>query len=310
MQPKSILLAALVLGLGVLLFNRFIHSAGPVNTGYNTLTSQEAYVILEEGTESPFSGKYHDFKGEGVYLCKQCDEPLFDSKSKFDSGTGWPSFDDALPGAIKEVPDGSLTEIECSNCGGHIGHVFRGERFTAKNTRHCANSLSLNFMAQGNEERAIFAGGCFWGVEHHLEAMPGVIDAVSGYIGGRTRKPTYKEVSYEDTGHAEAVEVTYDSARVSYEEIAKMFFETHDPTQLNRQGPDVGSQYRSAVFYINDEQKRITEELIAQLRGKGLDVVTEVVPAGTFWDAEEYHQDYYVKTGKEPYCHVYTKRFD
>lgn len=310
MQLKSILIAALILSAGVLLFSRFTHSAGgPVNAGYNTLTSEEAYVILEEGTERAFSGKYHDFKEEGVYLCKQCDQPLFESKSKFDSGTGWPSFDDAIPGAIKEAPDGSRTEIECSNCGGHIGHVFHGEQFTAKNTRHCANSLSLNFMAKGSESKAIFAGGCFWGVEHHLEAMPGVIDAVSGYIGGRTRNPSYKEVSYEDTGHAEAVEVTFDSTRVSFEEIAKMFFEIHDPTQLNRQGPDRGYQYRSAVFYLDDEQKRTTEDLIAQLKDKGYEVVTAVEPAGKFWPAEEYHQDYYANNGKEPYCHTYTKRF-
>lgn len=276
---------------------------------YNELTAAERRVILDDGTERAFSGKYHDHKGEGVYICKQCDLPLFESESKFDSGTGWPSFDDTIPGAIREVPDGGRTEIECSRCGGHIGHVFRGEGMTEKSTRHCANSLSLNFIEATNTERAIFAGGCFWGVEHLLQDVPGVLSVTSGYTGGTTESPTYKEVSYEDTGHIEAVEVVYDASKVTYEALAKMFFEIHDPTQLNRQGPDRGEQYRSAVFYMDDEQKKTTEKLIGILKDKGLKVVTEVRPAAEFWPAEEYHQDYYVKTGKTPYCHAYTKRF-
>ena len=309
MRSKLILVALLVVLGGVLASKVGFLRNSTAHAEYNTLTNAEARVILQDGTERAFSGLYHDHKEEGIYLCKQCDQPLFESNSKFDSRTGWPSFDANLPDAIREVPDGGRTEIECSNCGGHIGHVFRGESFTPKNTRHCANSISLNFVAKADYSRAIFAGGCFWGVEHHLEAMPGVIDAVSGYIGGRKANPSYKDVSYLDTGHVEAVEVTYDSSRVSYEEIARMFFETHDPTQKNRQGPDIGSQYRSAVFYLDDDQKKITEDLIGQLRAKGLNVVTEVKPAGRFWKAEDYHQDYYQKTGKEPYCHSYTKRF-
>ncbi len=284
---------------------------------YNSLTPEEQRVILHEGTERPFSGKYNDHKGAGIYTCKQCDEPLFKSESKFESGTGWPSFDDAVPGAIREVADGGRTEIECENCGGHIGHVFRGEGMTPKSTRHCTNSISLNFVDKASvnvakavqQKRAIFAGGCFWGVEHHLERIAGVISATSGYIGGRTPNPSYKEVCYEKTGHAEAVEVVYDPSRVSYETIAKMFFEIHDPTQRNRQGPDVGDQYRSAVFYIGDEQRETAERLIEILRSKGLDVATEVKPAGKFWAAEEYHQDYYAGNGKKPYCHSWKKRF-
>jgi peptide methionine sulfoxide reductase msrA/msrB len=277
---------------------------------YNTLTAAEAKILLREGTERAFSGEYHNSKEEGLYICKLCDRPLFDSVSKFDSKSGWPSFDDFLPGAIVEKPDGGRTEIECANCGGHIGHVFRGEMFTAKDTRHCANSLALNFVAKANEERGIFAGGCFWGVEHHLERIPGVLTVISGYVGGTVPNPTYQNVLSKRTGHAEAVEVIYDSSKVSYEKIAKMFFEIHDPTQVDRQGPDIGEQYRSEVFYVNDEQKATAEKLIDILKSKGMNVATKVTLAGTFWPAEDYHQDYYAVTGKEPYCHSWTQRFD
>jgi peptide methionine sulfoxide reductase msrA/msrB len=276
---------------------------------YNPLTPEEQRVILHEGTERAFSGKFNDFHETGIFTCKQCGKPLFESDSKFDSGTGWPSFDDAIEGAIREVKDGGRTEIECANCGGHVGHVFRGEGFTAKNTRHCTNSVSLDFVKASNEERAIFAGGCFWGVEHLMEKIPGVLSATSGYIDGKTEDPSYEEVCYKDTGHAEAVEVIFDSSKVDYETVAKMFFEIHDPTQVNRQGPDMGTQYRSAVYYFDDAQRETAEKLIGILESKGMDIATQVEPAGTFWAAEDYHQDYYAKNGKTPYCHARTKRF-
>lgn len=309
MVPRNvILLVILGVVVSVMLWQRSPWRA--VNAqNFNPLTQEEQRVILRKGTERAFSGEYDDSKETGVYTCKQCDRPLFDSASKFDSRTGWPSFDDAIPGAIRETPDGYQTEIVCSNCGGHIGHVFRGEQFTQKNTRHCANSISLNFVSATNERSAIFAGGCFWGVEHHMERVPGVLSATSGYIGGRVAKPTYQDVSYNDTGHAEAVEVRYDSSQVDYETLAKLFFETHDPTQVNRQGPDIGSQYRSEIFYADDEQKEVAQKLIDELTAKGYKVATKLTKASTFWPAEDYHQDYYQKTGKQPYCHVYTKRF-
>ncbi len=276
---------------------------------FNDLTAEEQRVILRDGTERAFSGLYDDHKETGIYICKQCDRPLFESSSKFDSRTGWPSFDDFIVGAIREVPDGGQTEIECANCGGHIGHVFRGEGFTPKSTRHCANSISLSFVAASNEERAIFAGGCFWGVEHHLERIPGVLSATSGYVGGRVANPTYQDVLSKTTGHAEAVEVVYDASKVDYETLARMFFEIHDPTQVNRQGPDIGEQYRSAIFYYDDAQKETAEKLIGILESKGLKVATKLHPAKTFYPAEDYHQDFYQNNGKTPYCHVYKKRF-
>ena len=157
--------------------------------------------------------------------------------------------------------------------------------------------------------KAIFAGGCFWGVEYHLKKLKGVLSVKSGYTGGVIDNPSYKQVCSGKTGHAEAVEVEFDAALVSYEALAKLFFEIHDPTQRNRQGPDIGTQYRSAIFYADEEQKRVAEKLIDELKSKGYQVVTSVEKAGIFWYAEEYHQDYYQKTGHQPYCHIYQKRF-
>jgi peptide methionine sulfoxide reductase msrA/msrB len=281
---------------------------------YNKLTLEEKHIIIDKGTERPFTGEYDMLFEKGTYLCKQCNTPLYKAEDKFDSNCGWPSFDDEIPGAVKRIPDadGRRTEIVCSNCGGHLGHVFLGEKLTDKNTRHCVNSISLNFdpmIAENKTERAIFASGCFWGTEYHLSKVDGVISTTVGYTGGKKDDPTYKEVSTGTTGHAEATEVIYNPSEVSYEELAKLFFETHDPSQVNRQGPDIGTQYRSGIFYLNNEQKEVAEKLIAKLESNGLNVATEVTAASTFWNAEDYHQDYYDHNGKTPYCHIYTKRF-
>ena len=214
---------------------------------------------------------------------------------------------------MKRIPDadGRRTEIVCAHCGAHLGHVFTGEGLTPKNTRHCVNSISMEFIPaeELKIDTAIFAGGCFWGVEYLMEKQPGVLSVVSGYIGGTVPHPTYEQVCNKTTGHAEAVRIEFDPSKVSYETLAKLFFEIHDPTQLNRQGPDVGNQYRSEVFYTTPAQKVVAEKLIGQLKAKGYDVVTKVTPATTFWPAETYHQNYYDRKGTTPYCHSYTKRF-
>jgi len=278
------------------------------------LTEAEKHVILDKGTEAPFTGKYWDHFEPGVYVCRQCGAELYKSDSKFESQCGWPSFDDEIPGAVKRQldADGRRTEILCAKCDAHLGHVFEGEQMTPKNVRHCVNSISMVFRpAHANKtETAIFAGGCFWGVEHQLEDMEGVIGAVSGFTGGHVKNPTYKQVCHENTGHAEAVKVTYDPKKVSYEQLARRFFEIHDPTQLMRQGPDIGPQYRSAIFYANDEQKKIAKKLIALLKKNGYKVVTEVTPASEFYDAEDYHQGYFKKHPNHSTCHVPVPRFE
>jgi peptide methionine sulfoxide reductase msrA/msrB len=282
---------------------------------YYDLTKQESFVINNKGTEAPFTGKYTNHKDKGTYVCKKCGSALYYSTAKFQSDCGWPSFDDEIKGAVNRIPDpdGMRTEIQCSNCGAHLGHVFTGERFTTKNVRHCVNSVSIDFVpAQldaGRYGAAIFAGGCFWGVEYFLQKAPGVISVTSGYIGGHVKNPSYKEVCTGRTGHAEAVKVVYDPSKTTYEKLLKLFLEIHDPTQLGGQGPDVGDQYRSEIFYLNDDQKKFAEKNIKVLKDKGLKVVTAITKASEFYPAETYHQDYYFNNGKMPYCHAYTKRF-
>lgn len=283
---------------------------GDERGNWNKLSAEAEHIVEGCGTEPPFSGKYLKHDAKGTYTCARCGAPLFPSGAKFDSRSGWPSFDETIPGSVTEVkdPDGRRTEIRCARCDGHLGHVFRGEAMTSKDTRHCVNSLSLGF-AGGKRSEAFFAGGCFWGVEHLLESVPGVLKAESGYMGGRVKAPTYKQVTSGRSGHAETVRIVFDPDVTSYEELARLFFEIHDPTQVGHQGPDWGSQYRSAIFVTDVEQEKVTRKLIALLEKKGLKVATEIEAAGVFWPAEGYHQDYYKRTGKAPYCHTRIKRF-
>jgi peptide methionine sulfoxide reductase msrA/msrB len=286
-----------------------VNSRGQDVVNYHPLSSEEERVILHKGTEAPFTGQYVNFHKKGTYVCKRCGAPLYRSEDKFDSECGWPSFDDEIPGAVKRIPDkdGVRTEIVCARCGAHLGHVFTGEGLTPKNTRFCVNSISMNFIPAAQTaiaDTAIFAAGCFWGVEYLMSKAQGVLSTTVGYTGGTKENPTYEQVRTHTTGHAEAVEVVYDPRQTTYEDIAKLFFEIHDFTQVNRQGPDVGNQYRSVVFYRNEEQKKIAEKLIQILSDKGYKVATQVILASTFWKAEDYHQDYYEKSGDTPYCHI------
>ncbi len=278
----------------------------------NKLTKEEERVIEHKGTEAPYSGKFNDFYEDGIFTCRRCNTPLYSSKNKFSSGCGWPSFDEEIEGAVKRIldSDGMRVEITCRACGGHLGHVFEGEGFTAKNTRHCVNSISLDFTPASSETKlAYFAGGCFWGVEYFFNLEDGVIDALSGFMGGHTKNPTYQDICYKDTGHLEVVEVKYDPKKITYESLAKLFFEIHDPTQRDGQGPDRGSQYLSAIFVSDNEERKIVENLIEKLESNGLSVATKILDKQEFYVAEDYHQYYYKKTGKIPYCHSYVKRF-
>ena len=284
----------------------------------NTLTPEEQAVILHKATERPFTGEYEKNFSKGTYVCKQCNTPLYRSEDKFDAHCGWPSFDDEIPGAVKRIPDadGRRTEIVCNNCGAHLGHVFLNEGFTPKNTRFCVNSISLKFipakeMKQENNkhETAYFASGCFWGTQYYFMKAAGVISTTVGYMGGHTEKPSYKEVCTGETGHAETTEVVFDNTKTSYENMVKLYFETHDFTQVGGQGPDIGDQYRSVIFYTTETQKQIAEKYVRILTDKGYKVATIIQQAPQFWKAEDYHQEYYEKKNGTPYCHIYRKIF-
>ncbi len=279
------------------------------------LTPEEERVIVGKETEAPFTGEFDNHSEPGVYTCRRCGAALYHSDHKFDARCGWPAFEAEIPCAVKSKPDPDRrrTEITCANCDGHLGHIFIGEKLTPLNTRHCVNSISLDFVPEASVEtnfsHAVFAGGCFWGVEYFMEKAPGVIGAVSGYTGGTVENPTYKQVCSGETGHIEAVKVVFDPRLTNFEELARLFFEIHDPTQANGQGPDIGSQYRSVVFFNSEEQRKTAEKLIALLKKNKFDVVTSIEEEKTFWQAEDRHQDYYENKRGLPYCHSRVKRF-
>lgn len=279
-----------------------------------SLTDEMKHIICDKGTEYPGSGEYNELEQGGTYLCRQCGVALFRSEQKFHSGCGWPSFDKEIAGRVTRVPDedGRRTEILCSKCNAHLGHVFTGEGFTVLNTRHCVNSLALDFVSDMSVEytqEAILAAGCFWGVEYYLQKLSGVLKTEVGYTGGHTVNPTYQDVCKKTTGHLEAVRVVFDPERISYEELLKYFFEIHDPTQTDGQGPDLGSQYLSAIFYYNDIQYEVIRELYTSLESMGYLLATSIYPVTTFYKAEDYHQDYYNIKGDTPYCHTWKKIF-
>lgn len=281
----------------------------------NSLTPAELKVIRDKGTEHPFTGEFEKWDQPGTYLCRQCGLALFRSQSKFHSACGWPSFDEEISQNVlkKTDADGHRIEILCARCQAHLGHVFQGEGFTTKNIRHCVNSLSLDFVPDltvNDTEEAIFAAGCFWGVEYYLKKLAGVLKTSVGYVGGHLLNPTYQDVCAGNSGHVEAIRVLYDPTKLSYQQLVKYFFEIHDPTQVNGQGPDLGEQYLSVIFYFDEEQKKTAQAVIKELENKGYAVATRLLPVAPFWRAEDYHQDYYQKTGKQPYCHHYQKRFD
>lgn len=271
-------------------------------------------ILLNKGTEPAFSGCHVNPLAQGSYLCRGCGEALFRVQDQFASTCGWPSFDNAIAGVIETRldDDGHRMEVICANCQGHFGHVFEGEGLTDKNLRYCINSLAIEWVESENvrhTEEAIFAAGCFWGVEHLFADLTGVIHTEVGYCGGNVENPSYEQVCGQSTGHFEAVRVLFDPDQITYSSLTKFFFEIHNPSQTDGQGPDIGPQYKGAIFYFNDEQKSVANHWLDQLIQNGYAPTTQVLPVSTFWSAEEKHQQYYKKTGHLPYCHRWEKKF-
>jgi peptide methionine sulfoxide reductase msrA/msrB len=276
-----------------------------------SLTPEQDLVSRQCVTELPFSGKFNNHFEKGTYVCAACKAPLFRWDTKYDHGTGWPSFTSPISDeGIEYLEDRSFsmirTEVRCAACGAHLGHVFN-DGPAPPFEHYCINSASLDFIpgekaSASKPETAVFAAGCFWGVEYKFREIKGVKDTEVGYTGGMTENPDYGQVCTDRTGHVEAVRVTFDPTIIPYEDLVRFFFTIHDPTQVNRQGPDVGTQYRSMIFTSDEAQKKTAQRVMDELRASGRftkPIATGIVPASKFTRAEEYHQRYYEKNKKK-----------
>jgi len=291
------------------------------------LTSLQYEVTQNCATEPAFNNLYWNNKEAGIYFDITSSIPLFLSTDKYDSGSGWPSFTKPIDkDHIIEKEDMSKgynrVEVKAKNSNSHLGHVFTDGPKEKGGLRYCINSASLSFIPYNklqennyehykfllelNLESILISGGCFWGMEELFRKRVGVVKTKVGYSGGAFEKPSYEDVKKGITKHAETLLVTFDNSKTNLEEILNYFFKIHNPTTINRQGNDSGSQYRSAIFYITETQKNIAKDIINKIDNLKVwpsKIVTTVEQAKKFYDAEEYHQKYLEKNPNGYTCH-------